>query len=632
MCVSLSSRVYIFYTFCVLIMRTSSINTLSKYTPLIRALYRVSPCQMPIQQWVDVVGSHMSIVDHDDIYEPIELRIKGSGRLGSTDGLFTVNVDASDAAWYQTVRHAVAHCMSLGKDAVPHITLHTMRGDDIKTWTPEELHHAGQLSVRLHDKEKRVGSLLEPPAHVRSDKLQDLNSWYEHDVRERIVHHVADRLVGSTMATLDSKTRRGAPLIDEIQSIVEESVPNADMDAFMRTYGINDRAKNTSGSDAAARIARSIMSQVRRGLQANTRRIKAYHAEQIARRVAAQKARKTTDEGTSLDVEDEANMDKPLFETEHVSKMDLKPVTQQDTENDRTLYTKVVRSALGRSNHASKIVYMIYRATPTTQKVNAAPDAQIACHASKGKGKPMGYHQHRHHHHHHHHHHNKRRPDTMVVATTTTDNDDEGSNPYYDKDSGVTVITLDKDLKKRVNMARKFQQYSGRHVFMKPQSRQPNATPHTSPSANARSSSTYDPLSRPMPAPIPLHNGRAPLASVPQFVPYQRNTPIAFSLKPESTLSDNANNVSSSEDDDDDDVSNIFVPWETPVQANTTIDRRVQELEAQLARDEKLLEQKLWKDTHRVATNTKRTSSTNASARPKTLPNGMPSIFAFMDE
>ena len=133
-----------------------------------------------------------------------------------------------------------------------------------------------------------------------------------------------------------------------------------------------------------------------------------------------------------------------------------------------------------------------------------------------------------------------------------------------------------------------------------------------------------------MPAPIPLHNvnaaKRVSSNDVPQFVPYQRNAPIAFSLKPASL----SHNVSSSEDDDDEDidVSNIFVPWESP---DATIDHRVRELEAQLAQDEKLLERKLWKDTHTV-NNSRASVKRTPMARPKTLPNGMPSIFAFMDE
>lgn len=59
-------------------MTTKSVNTLSMYRPSIRMLYKSSPTNWDIGTWVNLVGKHVSFIDHDDIYEPIELRIKVS--------------------------------------------------------------------------------------------------------------------------------------------------------------------------------------------------------------------------------------------------------------------------------------------------------------------------------------------------------------------------------------------------------------------------------------------------------------------------------------------------------------------------------------------------------------------------
>lgn len=202
-----------------------------------------------------------------------------------------MQVDPTDTAWYQTLRTAIAEGMQISKADIPYTTLHNMRGDDIAEFDPHTLHHVGELTVRVRGKQRKVGQVFTPAANVRPDKVNDLVTWYEDDVREKVIDHVASHLVGSSIIELDTKTRRGAPLLKEIQAIVEESVPGADMDRFMKLYGVNDRARNTPGADVAARIARSIASQLRKGIKANHKRIADYHSAQAARR-AAQKAAK----------------------------------------------------------------------------------------------------------------------------------------------------------------------------------------------------------------------------------------------------------------------------------------------------------------------------------------------------
>lgn len=83
-------------------MTTKSINTLSLYRPSIRALYKRSPTNWDIATWVNLVGRHINFVDHDDIYEPIELRIKVAGRLGSAQGLVTMQVSERTSFLAQT--------------------------------------------------------------------------------------------------------------------------------------------------------------------------------------------------------------------------------------------------------------------------------------------------------------------------------------------------------------------------------------------------------------------------------------------------------------------------------------------------------------------------------------------------
>lgn len=76
--------------------------------------------------------------------------------------------------------------MKIAKHDIPYTSLHTMRGDDIASMDPHTLHHVGQLTVRVRGTQRKVKEAFKPPANVRTDKVNDLVSWYEDDLREKV--------------------------------------------------------------------------------------------------------------------------------------------------------------------------------------------------------------------------------------------------------------------------------------------------------------------------------------------------------------------------------------------------------------------------------------------------------------
>lgn len=715
---------------------TLSVSRLAKFQPMIRSLYKKSGTKWDIGTWSECIGKHMNIIDHDDVYEPITLHIKVAGRLGSAEGCVPIRVDPTDSDWHTTVRGAIAQGMAISEKDLPHVTFHNMRGDDISSMTPDQLHHVGEISVQVRGTPHKVDKVFVPAAHVRINKINDVSAWYTDTVREQIIDHVSSALVGSTIDTLDLKTRRDGDLIREIQGIVEESVPRADMNAFLKTYGVNERARNTPGVDAAARIARHIMGEIRRGINANEGRIANYHAEQAARRAAHEAAKRAAEQnkvgnGISLVDDDESSIDQPLFGARHMTKVDVAPVTVQDMENDQTMYSRIVRRALERPEHVSSVVYMIYRASPTGKAARSAAtkvNTNVATGTNAVSTQSIQGHMHgctKHAKAHHDTHHMDRygggdKDDTNNDEEEEQENGNGGDNDNEDNDADMDYDMYhgkrrggggkkkswknygngndDDDYYYRyyygakVQAARKFQQFTGRHVFMKPgkvvtlastpaNASTPASTPaHATALARAAKKTvqtrvdakTFDPLNAPVPASIPLvSSSKRTLAKKPA-VATNRHEAINFLGEPIPPMPPSKPYVASSSVKSSIDTKDIdtdmprFVPY---AEGQATINASIPPMppsKPYVAPDatrrgnirenirdttrtptfkpwangmppEKLLNEYADQIEAHIAEsedtlNTKLWSSTNPKDKSPVLSNGMPSLYAFLKE
>jgi hypothetical protein len=56
------------------------------YQPFVRQVHKMMRTHMPIDAWVENIGKKLPILKHDELYEPVTLRIKTSGRIASPDG------------------------------------------------------------------------------------------------------------------------------------------------------------------------------------------------------------------------------------------------------------------------------------------------------------------------------------------------------------------------------------------------------------------------------------------------------------------------------------------------------------------------------------------------------------------
>lgn len=338
--------------------------------------------------------------------------------------------------------------------------------------------------------------------------------------------------------------------------------------------------------------------------------------------------------------DDESSIDQPLFGNDHIGKADVTPVTYQDTENDRTLYGRIVRNALERPDHSSMVVYMVYRGRPTryADKVESVGDktnaiAPVECHA-RNYGH-SGYHDRRRHRHgddrrRRHEMYNYNDYDADRYESPVQDNDDDDVEdqdnslaPYYDDVAAARKLTA-KDQQDIAN-ARRLQQFSGRHIFMKPaqrkwKGRQVTLGKARAPTGRAPTSASqgYDPLNAPVPAAAPLYETVNRHSSPPPFERYAQ-TGAAMSSSDEEDVPEFIPYAQSKATATATNVDDLFVPWTTQSNMNArptaaSLNNNAASIERAIDRNEKQLDQKLF------------------TGAKKTLSNGMPSIFAFMNE
>jgi hypothetical protein len=106
---------------------------------------------MPIGQWVELVGKHLPILKPHDIYEPVTLAIKTSGRIASSDGAVNHVVNIDDTNWHADLcRELCTVAFGMPAADARHIELRAMDGTNIAGFSHAQLQRAGKDFVRIY--------------------------------------------------------------------------------------------------------------------------------------------------------------------------------------------------------------------------------------------------------------------------------------------------------------------------------------------------------------------------------------------------------------------------------------------------------------------------------------------------
>jgi hypothetical protein len=98
------------------------------YQPLIKHLYKQSRSKLPIDIWVHAVGSKLAVVKPDEIYEPIVMRVKTTGKFTTLARLRRASGGRGELMYTMTNVHVP------GKLASPDGTVKYTVNPDEKDW------------------------------------------------------------------------------------------------------------------------------------------------------------------------------------------------------------------------------------------------------------------------------------------------------------------------------------------------------------------------------------------------------------------------------------------------------------------------------------------------------------------
>jgi hypothetical protein len=312
---------------------------MADYQDWVVADYEASPVAhlIPIETYIDSVIKHMPSVAPDDIYEPVVVNVQLSGF-----NAVPIQIDYSPS-WYDRLTEGVGSIC--GREA-KHIEIKDIRGLCISDASASELSSIGKVKAYCRGKRINMPTLPEPPKAMSNDKLRQLGKWFEDRIKGKLVDVITDTLKGSTKIELQTKTAHNSELEKCICDTIKNQCIGGDAREFLKTFGSNERAKNTPVDDMTTKMARTVLRQLRQVIKG---------AEpKIDRHLAAKAAHALQETGNEEDLFGNIGL-------EAAGKL----------EDERQLYQQLARKSLAKH---MEIINQIYRAAP------------ITCHA-KGKGK-----------------------------------------------------------------------------------------------------------------------------------------------------------------------------------------------------------------------------------------------------
>jgi hypothetical protein len=145
----------------------------------------------------------------------------------------------------------------------------------------DDLHHIGEVQAFYQGERLDLAELPAVPSELASNKIARLSDWLEKVVHEDVAHTIAGELKGATKLELNARIATGSELDKKIQASVMEKARTLASD-FPKTFGSNQRAKQTSLAHIATNISKGIRGSLRKELKANEGRIDRVIAAKVA--------------------------------------------------------------------------------------------------------------------------------------------------------------------------------------------------------------------------------------------------------------------------------------------------------------------------------------------------------------
>ena len=118
----------------------------SIYSESFRLVHQLMDTGLPIHVWAECIGKHLPDFQHaSDIYAPVQLRIKLSGRINAPNGTALLKVPAHDADWYPELKKGLAEMIQSKQYGPEDFEVVNYDGQCISEWSPMQLAVAGEL-------------------------------------------------------------------------------------------------------------------------------------------------------------------------------------------------------------------------------------------------------------------------------------------------------------------------------------------------------------------------------------------------------------------------------------------------------------------------------------------------------
>ena len=150
----------------------------------------------------------------------------------------------------------------------------------------DDLHHVGEVKAFYKGERLNLPELPRVPAELASDKIERLSDWLEKVVHEDVAHLIADNLKGSAKLELQARIATDSALDVAIRKAVTSKASALAAD-FPKSFGSNQRAKQTKLEDIASNISRGIRGTLRRELKSQEGRIDRAIAAKVAQSLKA---------------------------------------------------------------------------------------------------------------------------------------------------------------------------------------------------------------------------------------------------------------------------------------------------------------------------------------------------------
>lgn len=312
------------------------------YQPLVKHMYKQSHSKTPMDMWVHAVGVNMPLIKTSELYDPVVLRVKTTGRIASPDGTVKHVINPEEPNWYHELcadLAKVAFGLSVG-DA-KHLSLRDMENQDIAKFSHAQLLVAGEIDVY----DTRTGKQLlaterrQPSAQLHSNKLSKLYEWSE-DLNHQMAAIIASKLAGSAnIEELEMRTQPGGELHKALITAVKNS------SALTSLYGVNHVARSVPDQVVAERIATAALDQMCAGIDANGTKIIGHFANKVATSAVGNSERK------------------PLLQQYRSAAAIGANATAagQQFATDAQLYSHIASKALTQGPYTRKLVYMVYK-------------------------------------------------------------------------------------------------------------------------------------------------------------------------------------------------------------------------------------------------------------------------------